>query len=112
VKREAYDMLSQFGLAAGAAGWKSAHIAVLSGALRLTRDYPDRLLDGSKAEPVLTIERVIQEFAAAEARAYMREVVCREELTPAHGVQIFTTYMYAFVNGALDAASANKPNFW
>jgi hypothetical protein len=105
-------MLSQIGLAAGAAGWKSAHIAVLSGALQLTRDYPDAKPSGSDSEHQVTIERAVQEFAAAEARAYMREVVCREELSPAQGVQVFTTYMYAFVNGALDAASANQPNFW
>ena len=104
-------MLSQIGLAAGAAGWKSAHIAVLSGVLRLTREYPEGYAYCSDSEPALGIERVVQEFAAAEARAYMREVVCREELTPAQGVQVFTTYMYAFVNGVLDAASPNRPDF-
>ena len=104
-------MLSQIGLAAGAAGWKSAHIAVHSGAMRLTRDYPEGYAYSDNSEPMLTIERAVQEFAAAEARTYMREVVCREELTPAQGVQVFMTYMYAFVNGVVDAASPNRPDF-
>jgi hypothetical protein len=103
-------MLSQIGLAAGAAGWKSAHIAVLSGELQLTGDYQTGLPYGGD-EPNPNIERSVEEFAAREARAYMREVVCREELTPAQGVGIFTTYMYAFLNGALDAASQPKPKF-
>ena len=103
-------MLSQIGLAAGAAGWKSAHIAVLSGELQLTRDYPAGLPYGGD-EPKPNIERSVEEFAAREARAYMREVVCREELTPAQGVGVFTTYMYAFLNGALDAASQTKSQF-
>jgi hypothetical protein len=103
-------MLSQIGLAAGAAGWKSAHIAVLSGTLQLTRDYSASLPYGGD-EPKPNIERSVEEFAAREARAYMREVVCREELTPAQGVGIFTTYMYAFLNGALDAASQTRPQF-
>ena len=100
-------MLSQIGLAAGAAGWKSAHIAVLSGELHLTGDYP--AYGGDESMP--NMERSVEEFAAREARAYMREVVCREELTPAQGVGVFTTYMYAFLNGALDAASQSKPQF-
>jgi len=104
-------MLSQIGLAAGAAGWKSAHLAVLSGALHLTRECREGYAYGSDSEPMLTIERGVQEFAAAEARAYMREIVCRAELTPAQGVEVFTTYMYAFVNGVLDAASPNRPEF-
>jgi len=103
-------MLSQIGLAAGAAGWKSAHIAVLSGELQITRVYSAGLPYGGD-EPKPNIERSVEEFAAREARAYMREVVCREELTPAQGVGVFTTYMYAFLNGALDAASQSKPQF-
>ena len=103
-------MLSQIGLAAGAAGWKSAHIAVLSGELQLTRDYPAGLPYGGD-EPKPNIERSVEEFAAREARAYMREVVCPRGVDSGSRCRVFTTYMYAFLNGALDAASQTKPQF-
>jgi len=84
--------LSQLGLAAGAAGWKAGHAAVQSGALVL-----DGLDDTAQTERLET-------YAAEPARAYMRQTVAANGLTPAEGARLFGVYMYAFSRGALDQA--------
>ena len=85
-------MLPQWGLAAGAAGWKAGHAAVRSGPLILDeldeQDRNDRLAA----------------YAAEQARAYMGEVVSAHDLTPAEGVRLWHVYMRAFMRGALDQA--------
>lgn len=85
-------MLPQFGLAAGAAGWKAGHEAVRSRALSLD-DLDDTVRD----------ERLAG-FAAAQARVYMRQMVAAHTLTQAEGVRLFGVYMHAFTRGALDQA--------
>ncbi|HEV8191082.1 MAG TPA: hypothetical protein VGP82_06310 [Ktedonobacterales bacterium] len=86
------DTLAQLGLAAGAAGWKAGHAAVQSGMLIL-----DGLDDEAQTERLET-------YAAAPARAYMRQIVEAQGLTPAEGARLFGVYMYAFSRGALDQA--------
>lgn len=86
------DTLPQLGLAAGAAGWKAGHQAIQSGALVL--DDLDETARNAQLTP----------YTAEQARAYMREVVDRHELTPAIGVHLFRIYMSAFIRGALDQA--------
>lgn len=84
--------LSQLGLAAGAAGWKAGHAAVQSGALVI-----DEQDDAAQTERIET-------YAAELARAYMRQIVAANGLTPAEGARLFGVYMYAFNRGALDQA--------
>ena len=84
--------LPQLGLAAGAAGWKDGHAAVQSGALVI-----DELDDATQTERIET-------YAAEPARAYMRQIVAANGLTPAEGARLFGVYMYAFGRGVLDQA--------
>jgi hypothetical protein len=85
-------MLSQFGLAAGAAAWKAGHEAVRSRVLNLDE------LDETERDERLAA------YAAAQGRIYMRNVVAAHGLTPAEGVRVFWVYLYAFTRGALDQA--------
>lgn len=85
-------MLPQWGLAAGATGWKAGHAAVLSGFLIL-----DELDEQARNERLAA-------YAAEQARAYMGEMVTAHNLTPAEGVGVWRVYMRAFMRGALDQA--------
>jgi hypothetical protein len=87
-------MLSQLGLAAGAAGWKAGHEAVRSGALQLDVTTVDEE----------ALKRRIADYAADPARAYMRQTVAERDLTPAEGARLFVVYLHAFIRGALDQA--------
>lgn len=85
-------MLPQFGLAAGAAGWKAGHEAIRSGTLVL-----DDLDEAARDERLVT-------YASEQARAYMRRMKDTHGLTPAEGVRLFAVYLHTFMRGALDQA--------
>ncbi len=81
------------GSKAGAAGWQDGHDAVQSGALVITQDqYND------PEEDLVTA-------ASQPARKYMRQVTQSLNLTPRQGIHMFTVYIHAYLNGALDEAA-------
>lgn len=88
------------GLAAGAAGWKAGHTTISAHGPLLRPTHP--------AVPDLVTDPEVElcQRAAAHARRYMRKTLAAQpDLTPAMGVRVFVTYMYAFMRGVYDEAT-------
>ncbi len=81
------------GSKAGAAGWKDAHEAVQTGALVVTQTQYERA------------EADLIAFAREQGKRYLRQSVEPLNLTPRQNVNLFSVYVHAYLNGALDAAA-------
>ncbi len=79
-------------LATGAFAWKAGHEAIRTGTFRFRQTYEDRAY----------IE--LRYFAAQQARRYIDEKKSQFELAPQEWLQVFRTFVHAFVNGAFDEA--------
>jgi hypothetical protein len=82
-------------LAAGGAGWRDAHDAVHSRSLAV----PDAVEESGGP---------VHAYAAARARDYARVQAAALELTRREFVVLWHTYRYAYLRGAIDAASESS----
>jgi len=77
---------------AGSDGRKAAHQAVQSGALVVAlKQYEE-------------VEEILKPHAAERAKIYMRQAAEHFDLTPRQQVNLFTIYLYSYINGAWDTA--------
>ena len=80
-------------LATGAIAWKAGHAAIQTGAFRFQQTGADQAYSE------------LRHYAAQQARTHIAQLKGQFEFTPHQQVQLFATYVHAFLNGALDEAA-------